>query len=127
MVKPFGPTWNSCMGVTFHDRADLPGVIHAVLDLLTLIEPGTGIVVQSFHPTFDPVVLPDAGRHAINVEGESAGVTAVHAGGSALGDRVTRAVLCWVTGLSEPAVPWCQVIRAVLSWVTGLSEPSCPG
>lgn len=73
MVKPYGPTWNSCKGVTYHEHNDATEIVQAVLDLVTLIEPGNGILVQSYHPTFDPVVMPDAGRHAITVEGEQAG------------------------------------------------------
>ena len=73
MVKPYGPTWNSCKGVTYHESTDVTEIVHAVLDLVSLTELGNGILVQSYHPTFDPVVLPDAGRHAVNVEGEQAG------------------------------------------------------
>ena len=87
MVKPFGPTWYSCKGVTYHDITDVTGVVRAVLDLMTLIEPGNGILVESYHPTFDPVVLPDAGRHALNVEGEQVG----QRGDVSLGDRITIA------------------------------------
>ena len=69
-MKPFDPSWYSCKRVTYHDNTDVTGVVRAVLDLVNRIEPGNGILVQSYHPTFDPVVLPDAGRHAVNVEGE---------------------------------------------------------
>ena len=69
-MKPFDPSWYSCKGVTYHDNTDVTGVVRAVLDLVNRIEPVNGILVQSYHPTFDPVVLPDAGRHAVNVEGE---------------------------------------------------------
>ena len=65
MVKPYGPTWNLCKGITYHESTDVTEIVHAVLDLVSLIELGNGILVQSYHPTFDPVVLPDAGRHAV--------------------------------------------------------------
>lgn len=68
VVKPFGPAWNSCKGVSFHDTNDITGVLQSVLDLLTVINLGDGVLVQSYHATFKPVIKPGLGRHAISTD-----------------------------------------------------------
>jgi hypothetical protein len=68
VVKPFGPIWNSCKGVTYHKKEDTESITTAALDLLKLIEPGMGILLQSFIYTIEPVVPFGLGRHAVNTE-----------------------------------------------------------
>lgn len=68
VVKPFGPTWNSCKGVTYHATEDIDSIMEAVFDLLNQVESGTGILLQSFIYTLEPVVTFGLGRHAVNTE-----------------------------------------------------------
>jgi len=68
VVKPFGPSWNSCKGVTYHPVDDIDSIMEAVHSLLTKVETGTGILLQSFIYTLDPVVTFGLGRHAVNTE-----------------------------------------------------------
>ncbi|XP_076444055.1 carnosine synthase 1-like isoform X1 [Babylonia areolata] len=73
VVKPFGVTWGSCRGVSYHDRHDVTSVLEAVLHLLTVIDAGTGLLVQSYRATFPPVRTSGLGRHALDAQNTQLG------------------------------------------------------
>ncbi|XP_070174693.1 carnosine synthase 1-like [Littorina saxatilis] len=103
VVKPFGPAWNSCKGVSFHDTNDITGVLQSVLDLLTVINLGDGVLVQSYHATFKPVIKPGLGRHAISPDNVNLGfrVRAIVARTPQNTARMTQ-VVCAVNEDSKP-------------------------
>nr|KAG5697350.1 hypothetical protein BaRGS_004076 [Batillaria attramentaria] len=90
VVKPFGPPWYACQNVTFHAKSQTGSIVKAVLDLLTMIDPGEGILVESFLETMEPLVSRSDGRHAVNVEGIQ------------LALRARAVIVCGIGDASQP-------------------------
>ncbi|XP_060084792.1 carnosine synthase 1-like isoform X2 [Ylistrum balloti] len=49
VVKPSGVIWHGSLGVTYHARNDLKGVVEAVIHLLNDLEPENSILVETFY------------------------------------------------------------------------------
>lgn len=65
VVKPFGVSgWWGSKGVTIHQASEVKDIVSAILDLVTQIAPGEGILVDSFHKMFDPLPDSEIGRFA---------------------------------------------------------------
>lgn len=103
VVKPFGPSWNSCKGVTYHSTEDIDSIMEAVFDLLNVVEAGTGILLQSFIYTLEPVVAFGLGRHAINTERMQLAfrVRAIVAR-TALNEARMTQVVCGINDINKP-------------------------
>ncbi|KAK7499711.1 hypothetical protein BaRGS_00009052, partial [Batillaria attramentaria] len=74
VVKPFGSPWNSSQNVTYHTKTVPSTIVRAVLDLVGQIDPGDGILIESFMETVEPTVSCNDGRHSVNVEGIELGM-----------------------------------------------------
>nr|KAG5697345.1 hypothetical protein BaRGS_004071 [Batillaria attramentaria] len=103
VVKPFGPPWYACQNVTFHAKSQTGSIVKAVLDLLTMIDPGEGILVESFLETMEPLVSRSDGRHAVNVEGIQLALRAraVVSRTPLDGARMTQ-IVCGIGDASQP-------------------------
>ncbi|OWF52029.1 carnosine synthase 1-like [Mizuhopecten yessoensis] len=49
VVKPSGVIWHGSLGVTYHARSDVIGIVEAVVHLLKDMEPENGILVETFY------------------------------------------------------------------------------
>lgn len=70
VVKPFGPLWNCCKGVSFHDVHDVNSIVEGILQLGSRIDQNDGILLDSFHKVFKPAPPTNIGGHAFNPHGQ---------------------------------------------------------
>jgi hypothetical protein len=54
--------------VSYHSKEDIDSILKAVFALLGQVEAGTGILLQSFIYTLEPMITFGLGRHAVNTE-----------------------------------------------------------